>query len=87
MTLTRDLMDGISVYLQYFLQTSVAVSSGAMLWHQLICKQDILLQAWFCFVQEVEKARTFLSVRLFNITMVPWFHLYCKLVECSDCWQ
>lgn len=46
MTLTRDQMDGISVSLQYFLQISDAVSSGAM-WHQLICKQDVLLQARF----------------------------------------
>lgn len=47
MTLTRDQMDGISVDLQYFLQISEAVSSFAMLWHQLICKQDVLLQARF----------------------------------------
>lgn len=45
--MTRDQMDGINVYLQYFLQINDAVGSGTMLWRQLICKQDILLQARF----------------------------------------
>lgn len=40
-------MDGINVYLQYFFQINDDVSSGTMLGHQLICKQDVLLQARF----------------------------------------